>query len=651
MGLSGSNNNGLHEFDRFRLDTSSRVLWSGNDIVDLPPKAIDVLCALVERNGEVVAKGELIDLVWAESFVEESNLTHQIYELRKAFKEHGCETDLIQTVPRRGYRFVAEIKESFDGGEEVVVERRSISRTLIAELIDKEPDEIVPRPPINVAPLPMHLPPAPRSWSRFVTALLFGMILLAGGFAIWKWGRSTGKISLAEVRSIAVLPLKQFEGGESDSSLGLRIADSLITRLGSLKQISVRPTSSIIKFTGEDVDPVGVGRSLEVDAVIEGRIHRQGDDLRLNLQMISVATGEQIWSGQFDGNANSLLGLQDVVGRSLVNGVDIASSRNEETAKPTENADAYDKYLLGRYHWNTRTEEGFTKAISFFEQAVTLDPQFSEAFAGLGDAYIGLYDYGIRPADECIPKARAALNRSILIRPESAEAYSTLSAIQFLYDRDFPAAERSIKRSIDLKPNYATARLRYGWYLTSSDRFDEAKEQLDIARSLDPTAAIVQANTGYLAMVSGRVDEAEAIFNKVIESNPTFSLPHWYLGGINFQRGDRDVMFKHYLRAFEIDDSSAASAKVLDAWQSKGEKAALTTWLNGLEDAYKTDYFPPSNIALIAAISGDKQKTLHWLEESEKIRDPWLLQIKYDHEYDFVRDDPRFTALLKRLGV
>lgn len=637
MELTNSNINGLHEFDRFRLDTAARVLWCGNDIVDLPPKAIDVLCVLIARNNEVVPKNELIDLVWAESFVEESNLTHQIYELRKAFKEHGCETELIQTIPRRGYRFTGEIKQAYDGGEEITIERRSVSSTMVAEL-----------PTGNSATM---LPAAPRTFLQKYSlglGVLFLLILTAGVFALWRSSDPGANVTRPEIRSIAVLPLKQFDSSD-DESLGLRIADSLITRLGSQENVSVRPTSAVSKMTAVDLDPIAAGRSLEVDAVIDGRIHRQGDELRLNLQMISVTTGEQIWSGQFDGNRNSLLDLQDMVARSLSQGVDIAGGRIEKK-NPTENADAYDKYLLGRYHWNTRTGEGFTKAIAFFEQAVTIDPQFAEAFAGLGDAYVGLYDYGIRPAEDCIPKARAALDRSILIRPESAEAFSTLSAIQFLYDRDFPAAERSIKRSIELDPNYATARLRYGWYLTMFDRFDEARTELDAARKLDPTSAIVQTNTGYLALAENRDNEAEAIFNKVMELNPTFSLPHWYLGGIYFRRGDRGVMLKHYLRAFEIDDrgSSTDVSRILN---SQGEKAALDAWLRRLESDYTKSYSPPSNIALIAAIAGNRAKTLEWLEKAEAIRDPWLLQIKYDHEYDFVRDDPRFRSLLERLTL
>jgi DNA-binding winged helix-turn-helix (wHTH) protein/tetratricopeptide (TPR) repeat protein/TolB-like protein len=638
MELTTSNISELREFDRFRLDASALVLWCGDGIVDLPPKAIEVLSLLIERSGEVVSKNDLIEHVWPESFVEEGNLTHQIYELRKAFREYGCTTELIQTVPRRGYRFTGVIKQVYDGGEQITIERHSLSATVIAEL---PTDDAV-----------RMLPTAPRTFLQkysLALGMLFILILVAAGFAVWRSSGAAVIASRSNIRSIAVLPLKHFDGSD-DESLGLRIADSLITRLGSQANVSIRPTSSISKLTAIDVDPITVGRSLEVDAVIDGRIHRQGDELRLNLQMISVVTGEQIWSGQFDGNRNSLLDLQDLVARSLKQGVDIAGGRSIEKKNPTESSDAYDKYLLGRYHWNTRTAEGFTKAIVFFEQAVTIDPQFAEAFAGLGDAYVGLYDYGIRPAAECIPKARAALDRSILLRPESAEAFSTLSAIQFLYDRDFPAAERSIKRSIELDPNYATARLRYGWYLTIFDRFDEARSELHAARTLDPTSAIVQTNTGYLALAEGRDDEAEAIFNKVIDLNPTFSLPHWYLGGIYFRRGDRGVMLRHYFRAFEID-AQGSSAEIGTVFDSQGEKPALDAWLLRLESDYKENYSPPSNIALIAAIAGNKAKTLEWLEKAEAIRDPWLLQIKYDHEYDFVRDDSRFRSLLERMKL
>lgn len=646
MELTGNKFNGLREFANFRLDAEKRVLWAGESLVDLPPRAIDVLCVLTEQPGEVVSKAELINAVWKESFVEESNLTHQIYELRKTFKEYGCEEDLIQTVSRRGYRFTGKVTEIFLDKPETLVERRTISRALIEELIDHEPMVQIPSPEA-LAPLAIHLPPQRRPWLSALIAILVVGSIGSAIFGYWLYTRPSTSTAAGPLKSIAVLPFKQFESTE-DPTLGLRIADSLITRLGSMKSISVRPTSAITKFS--DADPIQAGREMSVDAVLEGRIHREGDNLRLNIQLISVGSGDHIWSGQFNGKYSSLLDLQDAVGRSIAASIDPVPSQNT-TAQATASAAAYDKYLLGRYHWNTRTEEGFNNAIGFFEQAVTLDPQFAQAYAGLGDAYVGLYDYGIKPADECIPKARAALNRSIQIRPESAEAFSTLAAIQFLYDRNTADAITSIERSISIDQNYPTARLRYGWMLTMLGRFAEAKTQLEKARELDPTSGIVQGNIGYLSLVTGNDAEAEKIFREVIGSNPKFSLPHWYLGGIYFHRGDRGAMFAEYLKAFEIDYGTDFSQKVEATLSSKGEAEALRELFQSVETAQRSGYMPPSNLALFAAISGDRAKTLSLLEEAEKLHDPWLLQIKYDHEYDFIRNEPRFVALMQKMNM
>lgn len=643
MDLTGNNFNGLRQFANFRLDVQKRVLWSGETLVSLPPKAIDVLCVLTGTPGEVISKSNLLDAVWSGSFVEESNLTHQIYELRKAFKENGCDEELIQTIPRRGYRFTGAISEVFLDKPETLVQRRTISRALIEELIDNDPAPVVRR---TVAPLAIHMPPKRRHWLSWPTAIIFFGIVAIAAFSYWIYTRSVPETALP-IRSIAVLPFKQFKIDE-DPTLGLRIADSLTTHLGSITNISVRPTSAIAKFT--DTEPVQAGREMLVDAVLDGRIHREGDELRLTIQLISVNGGEQIWSGQFNGKYSSLLDLQDVVGRAIANSIDPSPQQNT-FAQITSNAAAYDKYLLGRYHWNTRTEEGFNIAIEFFEQSVTLDPQFAQSYAGLGDVYVGLYDYGIRPADECIPKARAALNRSIQLRPESPEALSTLAAIQFLYDRNTADAIVSIERSINLDPNYPTARLRAGWMLTMLGRFNEAKIQLDKALELDPTSGIVQANIGYLSHVTGNDGEAERKFRNVIASNPQFSLPHWYLGGIYFRRGERNLMFVEYLKAFEIDYGIDTAKKVEAALSAKGEKEALNTMLSTLESARQTGYAPPSNIALIAAILEDREKTLQSLENADRLHDPWMLQIKYDPEYDFVRSEPRFIALLDKMNL
>lgn len=635
---------GFRRFGEFSLDADKKVLWHAGEIVSLPLKAVELLIALTEKSGEVVGKSELLETVWEESFVEESNLSHNIYLLRKMLKSYGGK-DYIQTVPRRGYRFSGEIIK--DDKLKNPAEKQHVSEVFVEEN-SVETDKIGLKP--------QQAESGTRTFSKaavLIAVIIFSTVL-AGGYAAWNYRTAESAEKIAKIKSIAILPLKSFDESVENDNLGLRITDALITRIGSLNQISVRPTTSVTKFENTESSPLEIGKNLAVDAVIEGRIQREGDKIRVTLQVLSVSRGEQLWSQQFDGNADKILSLQDDISSNIVKSLLSSSKNNQNDSlanQPTESTEAYENYLKGRYHWNTRTAEGFEKAIGFFEQAIALDPKFAEAYSGLSDAHLGLYDYGIKRADETIPKAKNAVSRALQLKENSSETYSTLSAIQFLYDRNSQSAEESIKKAVEYNPQNAAAQMRYGWYLTMVGRFDEALPRLENALRLDPTSPIIQTNIGYLQACSGQIEEAERQFYKVIETNPNFSLPYWYLGTIYFRQWEKDAMYENYLKAFELDYGKELTAQVGEIMKAKGETEALTAWREKLKENYEKSYFPPSNIALIFALQKDKEGALNWLEEAEKQKDPWLLQIVHDPEYGFLRSEPRFQSLLQKLNL
>lgn len=625
----------VYKFGEFRLDAPKKVLWHRETLVSLPLKAVELLIVLAERRGEVVGKNELMESVWKDAFVEESNLSHNVYQLRKTLKSYDGE-DYIQTVPRRGYRFSGTIfKES-----ELPVE----AGTLENSVKEKGSEAEITDTAISIIG---------KNWRLVIAGIVsvIGLMLVAGGYLIWKQ-RNVGNSET--IKSIAILPLKSFDQTVENENLDLRITDALITRIGSFNQVSVRPTVSVINYKNSEENPLEVGKTLAVDAVVEGRIQRENDKIRVTLQVLSVGSGEQIWARQFDGNADKLLSLQDEISSNLVKTL-LTNSGNDQTQslaeQPTENAEAYENYLKGRYHWNTRTAEGFEKAIGFFEQAIALDPKFAEAYSGLSDAHLGLYDYGIKKADETIPKAKNAVSRALQLKTNSSEAYSTLSAIQFLYDRENLAAEDSIKKSIEFNPQNPAAHMRYGWYLTINGRFNDAVPNLENALRLDPTSPIIQTNIGYLYACSGKLDEAERQFYKVLEITPNFSLPHWYLAAIYFRQGKKDEMYENYLKAFELDYGAELISQIREIKKTSGEQAALTAWSEKLIANYAKTYFPPSNIALVFALQKNENKALDWLEEAEKQKDPWLLQIVHDPEYDFLRSNSRFRSILEKLKM
>ncbi|MDI1243170.1 MAG: winged helix-turn-helix domain-containing protein [bacterium] len=640
MELNGNTINGLREFANFRLDVASRVLWSGEKLIELPPRAIDVLCVLTERPGEVVSKRDLIDVVWQGSFVEDSNLTHQIYELRRTFRENGCEDDLIQTVSRRGYRFVSNVEQVFDGGQHLVIERTVTSRALIAEIETRESETK------QVALSPKRR----RSRTPAILAIVSAacLIAIAGLALIYSRQTPAGRT----VRSLAVMPLQELGDSRSDRSVLLGMTYALISQLGSSADLAVRPLSSSISASAADSDPIALGKRLGVDSVVEWYLQTSGGRSRVNVRLIEVEDGRQLWTESFDYDEADLFKIQEAIadrtaGSLLANLTPESLHRN----RPTANNDAYQAYLRGRYHWNQRTREGFENARGLFEQAISLDPKFGEAHAGLADVFLGLYDYGYLPADRSIPFAAASVNKALELSPNLSDAYSTLASIEFLYNRDWTATEQNFNRAIELAPNDPTPRLRYGWMLSVAGRAEAGLNQLLEAEKLDPTSNIVQANIAYNLMISGRLPEAADRLLKLEKNAPNFSLTHWYLGTVYFLQGKPEQSLAEYFTAYSIDQGSSDLVTPIRAMIDRGDReGAFRTWREDLEKLYREGYFPPSNIALVAALAKDREHTMEWLRESERLRDPWMLQILHDPEYRFLKGDTEFEAMLEKMS-
>ena len=334
--------------------------------------------------------------------------------------------------------------------------------------------------------------------------------------------------------------------------------------------------------------------------------------------------------------------------RSLIANLSV-DENNRLHARPTSNNYAYQAYLRGRFHWNKRDLEGFRTAQELFEQVIALDQNFADAHAGLADVYLGFYDYGYKPATETVSKALASANQALQIDPRSAEAYSTIASIEFLHDRNIAAAEASFRRAIEMSPNTPTARLRFGWMLSVVGRLDEGLEQLQIAETVDPTSHIVQTNIAYNHILRRDLTAAEERLKNVLKTTTGFSLPHWYLGTVYYLQGKESEAIESYLKAYELDQGGKSINRVREAMATDGQKSAFLSWQAELEKNYETAYFPPSNIALVASLLRDREATLHWLIESERVKDPWILQILHDPEYDFLKGDPRYDSLIAGL--
>ncbi|MDM7923103.1 MAG: winged helix-turn-helix domain-containing protein, partial [Pyrinomonadaceae bacterium] len=347
---------GLYAFAGFRLDTAAGLLTHSGEQVKLAPKVYQLLVYMVENRDRVVSRDEIFSAVWPDAFVEDNALSFTVSQLRKSLAAQEPNTAFIQTVPRRGFRFVAEVTESNAGlmkrkPSGLIVEKQVVEETWIEEVIGPASAD---RPLLTEARNP---------WRQTLILAVAAVVVLTSGFVHWQFAFGPDRPTRSDVRSIAVLPLGTFESDGVDEPLRMRITDSLITKLGNIDSLSVRPTISVASFKRETTDPLAFGRRLEVDAILDGRVHKDADKLRVTIQLISVATGDNLWSDQFDGRADRLLDLQDAISLRLIDALDMRLSSGEKAnfqKRPTLVAEAYEEYLRGRYFWTTRSKDGLS---------------------------------------------------------------------------------------------------------------------------------------------------------------------------------------------------------------------------------------------------------------------------------------------------
>lgn len=653
MNEAAENKGFIYEFGKFVLDPQERVLLADGKQVHLTDKVFDTLLLLIENNGRLLTKDEMITSIWEESFVEESNLAKNISRLRKILNADGVE--LIETLPKRGYRFRAEVAQ-FDGATNLLV-RRNL-RVKITQIIEEDTEETrrgagdAENKSAALLNVPASAPRLPLLSAFRLLASGAALILVAVG-AFW-YANRRAKTLPPEINSIAVLPLKSLTAEESNKALGLGLTDALISRLGSLRTITVRPTSAVAKYVETEADALEIGRRLNVDTVLEGTIQQSADRLRVNARLLRVADGEQLWTEKFDEPATNIFALQDALSNRIARTLFFELTNAEQTQfarRQTENVEAYEKYLRGRFYQNQNTESGLTKAVEFYEQAIALDRGFADAHAGLADALLILYNFGLRPPDEIVPRAKQSLNRALQLNPNLSDAYSSLALIQFLSELDWLAAEQSLHRAIELNPNNADAFLRYGYFLMAVGKFDEALAKLNKARQLNPLSPIVQADIGLTHLCARRYGQAIEQLEKVVAENPETSLPRWFLGSSYDANEEPEKAFAEYLRALEREGAAELAARLEKIKQSNGEQSAYQIWLEQNLKMRKQGNFPAINIAFLCAALKNRQETLTWLETAFDEREPTIWQIKHLPNYDFIRDEARFQEILRKINI
>lgn len=580
------------EFGPFRLDVVRRRLLNEGRMVPLTSKVFDTLLALVEGGGEVVEKEDLMKKVWPDSFVEEGNLTQNISVLRKTLGESPGAHRYIVTVPRVGYRFVAGVKRL----------PPDTSQTTSAQTTD-----------------------APAEAS-------------AGAHAL----------------SLAVLPFKLLaHAGVEDEYLGLGMADALITRLSNIRRLVVRPTSAVLKYASGAQDPAAAGRELQVAMVLEGSIRRAGGRLRATVQLVSVGDERSLWADRFDEQSADIFKVEDSVAERVALALSLrltGEERQRIKRRYTDDAEAHEFYLKGRYYSNKFTLESFRKAVESFNRALELDPEYALAYAGLAESYWIAADLYLNPR-EALRNAQEAAARAVAADGELAEAHTFLAAAKMNYDWDWAEAERHFERALELNPSHAPARHWYGWYLTLRGRHDEAVSQLHQAKQLDPLSLGINWFLSASLCLAGRYEESIEAARELINLEPNFWAGHWALAIAHAYEGEYAEAFKAYSKAEALDASPMIRAAQAHALALAGERTAAQAMLSELKSREHETYVPPYYLALIHLALGEPEHALDYLERAYEERDGSLPLLKVDRRLDPLRPHPRFPALLARLNL
>ncbi len=447
--------------------------------------------------------------------------------------------------------------------------------------------------------------------------------------------------------SIAVLPFVDLSPQEDQAYFCDGLADELINRLSKIGSLRVPARTSVFSFKGKELDIREIGKNLDVETVLEGSVRKAGDKLRITVQLVKVDDGYPLWSEKYDRSMEDIFTLQDEISLAIVDNLKIellGQEKRDFIKGHTQNLGAYDSYLKGRYFWNKRTVEDIKKSVEYFQQAIKDDPKYALAYAGLADSYITLGDWAGLSPKQAFTEARKAAEKALEIDELLAEAHNSLAYVKYIYEWDWPGAERRFKHSISLNPNYATAHQWYAEFLTLMGRFDEALKEIKRAQELDPLSLIINAIGGWPYMYSRKYDQAIEHFQKTLEMDPDFRPAHSYLGRTYLGKG----MYEEALKEYEILDNLAGIGYV---YAKMGKTREAHQVLSEMKERSKYTPIRSSSFATIYFALGDNDKGFEWLGKAYEERGYGMTRLKVNPEYDSARSDPRFKALLKKMNL
>jgi len=621
----------FYDFGRFRVDAAKRVLLRDGEPVLLPPKAFETLLRLLQEAGQVVTKPELMAAVWPDTFVEENNLNQCVSILRRALGDSPDGTPRVETIPRRGYRFVGP-----------VIER------------DREGDG-----PGSGAPPAGTGPPQPerRSASRGRPRRVFALALLVAvlGPAVLLLRRSHAP---PPIRSLAVLPFENLSGNAQEDYFAEGFTETLITNLARIQSLRVVSRTSVMHYKGSRATIPAIAHELGVDGVIEGTVLREGSRVRVTAQLVRVDSDSHLWADTYERETRDVLELQNEVARSIVREVRAKLTPQEHQvlnrARQVD-PESYELYLKGRYFWNKRTQQTIPKAIEYFQRAVDKDPGYAAAYSGLADCYSSSgfsYDLASLAPIEAFTKAKAAAATALQIEDGLPDVHNSLGFIKLTHDWDFAGAEAEFKRALELDAKLANTHHWYAHYLIAIGRKDEALAESKRALELDPLSLILNTHLGWHYVMAHDYDNATAQLLKTLDLDSSYGLAHWYLGLAYEQK----LMYPEAIAQLKRADGLlgrhlAVEGDLAHAYAVSNNEAEARKVLDDLSRLSRQRYVSPFEIALIHFGLGRKDEGFDWLDRAYRERADLLVYLKDDPRLDPVHTDPRFRDLLRRVGL
>lgn len=646
----------FYEFGPFRIDTLNHVLLRNGTTLPLKPKVFDTLLVLVENRGRFLDKDELLSRLWPETVVEESNLTQNVYLLRKVLNADSNGEVYIETMPKRGYRFVATVNAVQDADTEIVVEEHSRSYVVIEQTGESDiATKIDAAEPISQAKTlaPGH---SEKKWKVRTSVIALCVLGVVTSVVFIRYFRTTNRSSPTDVhapiKSIAVLPFRTISSDPGDAELSFGMTETLSTSLSTLRQIEVRPPSSARKFASPEQDPVAAARELKVDAVLESSIQRSGNRVRVTLRLTRAVDGSTLWAGQADQQVQEIFALQDQVAEQVARALFPQLSGPEQALlakRYTQNPEAYRLYMNGRHHWNRVTIEDWEKAKDYFQLAIERDPNYALPYTGLADLYSSIVADAIVPKEEAVPKARQAAMRALELDETLAEAHVSLARIKAYYDWDWSGAELELKRAVELDPNSPVAHHEYANYLSYMGRSDQAIAEARRARDLDPLSQLANFNLAFALICGRRYDEAVAESRQVIG---TFPQAHYWIGLAYMGDAKYKEAAAEFEKRLQISDSDVlAKPQLAYAYAMSGKKAQARALVAELKEHYKQRRVSPYFMAMIHSGLGEKDQAFNFLEEAYREHSRPLGALKLNPVWDSLRPDPRFADLLRRIKL